>query len=75
MLKILREEFVRMSMDFKLYVASLLIIIIYLARGRYEFWQDMVIVLSNNDELYFAAPALLGLISAASFADDMRSGY
>ena len=39
MLKILREEFVRMSMDFKLYVTILLIIIIYLARGRYEFWQ------------------------------------
>ena len=75
MLKILREEFVRMSMDFKLYVTILLIIIIYLARGRYEFWQAIFLVLGDNDELYFAAPTLLGLISVASFAGDMHSGY
>ena len=75
MLKILREEFVRMSVDFKLYAAALLIILIYINHGRYEHWQAIDYVISYNDELYFIAPALLGLISASSFADDMHSGY
>lgn len=74
MLKILRAEFVRMSMDFKPYAAMLLLIAIYMISGRYNYWQDIFTILTN-DELYFAAPALLGLISATSFADDMRSGY
>ena len=66
MLKILRAEFVRMSMDFKPYAAMLLLIAIYMISGRYNYWQDIFTILTN-DELYFAAPALLGLISATSF--------
>lgn len=74
-LKILRTEIVRMLYSMNTYIAMALIVLIYVMNGKTYHWQDINAVLYLNDELYFAAPTLLGIISASSFADDMQSGY
>lgn len=75
MWKILRTELLRACMDLKTYAAAVLIILIYIDKGRIEHWQHIYGVLISNEELYFVAPSLLGLVSASSFADDLNSGY
>lgn len=75
MLRLLRAECTRMLSGATVYIVVVLLVALYILGGKTEFWQSMFCILSYADELYFAAPALLGLISASTFADDMNSGY